>query len=181
MDKDVIGSALRKNCIKNARKLDTHFIFASPYYDYHEDKMRSFILEGMKKYKIQSLMVTFLYMWRFNLITKEAMEDMCNGKDSLFSITISVNDDLESLFEDLRLGKQPRERIYTYFLPKLTEEELELVARKDRTYLKTLGIAGNKDVPEAQMKLSESNSKFVKALSSRKTYTINNQSRCSLQ
>ena len=37
----------------------------------------------------------------------------------------SINDDLDSLFEDLRLGKNPEERVNTYFLPKLTEEEID--------------------------------------------------------
>ena len=31
----------------------------------------------------------------------------------------SFNDDLESFFEDLRLGKDPKEQALTYFLPKL--------------------------------------------------------------
>ena len=156
-------------------------MFASSYYKYHEDQLYSFILEGMKKFKIQSVMVTILNMWRSNLITKEAMEDMCNRADSPFyqhsyMRKDSVNDDFESLFEDLRLGKQPLERVWTYFLPKLTEKELESVAREDPTYFKTLGLVGNKDVPEAKMKLSESNSKFVKALGSRTTFRINNPS-----
>ena len=49
----------------------------------------------------------------------------------------SVNDDLESLFEDLRLGKEPDEEVLTYFLPKLTEEEMKSVNEKDATYFET--------------------------------------------
>ena len=132
----------------------------------------------MKKYKIKSVMVTIIHMWRLNLITKESMEKYCKGeKDE----KVSVNDDLESLFDDLRLGKQPLERVLTYLLPKLTEEELEAVERKDPTYLETFELAGNADVSEAQMKLSESDSKFVEAFGMRRTFTINNPSRCSLQ
>ena len=168
----VIGSALRKSSKKKTKRLETHLVFACDYYYYHEDTMRSFILDGMKKYKIKSMMVTIINMWRSKLITKEAMENYCKGKESEKN---SVNDDLESLFEDLRLGKQPLERVWTYFLPKLTEEELEAVERKDPTYLETFGIYRFADVPEAEMMLSESDSKFVYAFGWRKTFTINNE------
>ena len=91
----------------------------------------------------------------------------------------SVNDDLESFFEDLRLGKEPDEKVYTYFLPKLTEEEMELVEQKETNYLKTFSegfLGGNPDVPEAEMLLSESDSKFLKGFGYRRTFTIENSS-----
>ena len=165
----VIGCALRKN----SKKLETHFVFASHYY-FREDTFRSFILDGMKKYKIKPVMVTIIDMWRSRLITKEAMDNICKRQ-------VSVNDDLESLIEDIRLGKQPLEFCRTYFFPKLTKEELKAVARKDPSYLETLSHPFNKAVDEAEMKLSESDSKLVQALGSRKTFTLNNPSQCSLQ
>ena len=160
----VIESALRTN----SKKLETHFVFASHYY-FREDTFRSFILDGMKKYKIKPVMVTIIDMWRSRLITKEAMDNICKRQ-------VSVYDDLDSLFEDLRLGKQPLEHALTFFLPKLTEEELKAVERKDPTYLETLfhPLKNYAVKLEAQMKLSESDSKFVKALGWRKTFTINN-------
>ena len=99
----VIESALRTN----SKKLETHFVFASHYY-FREDTFRSFILDGMKKYKIKPVMVTIIDMWRSRLITKEAMDNICKRQ-------VSVNDDLDSLFEDLRLGKQPLEHALTFF------------------------------------------------------------------
>ena len=59
------------------------------------------------------------------------------------------------------------------FTPKLTEEELELVKRKDTTYLQTFGEK-NPDVTETQMKLSESDSKYVEGWVDRRTSTIQN-------
>ena len=56
------------------------------------------------------------------------MESYCKGEEDEKD---SVNDDLESLFENIRLGKEPDEFVVSYFLPKLTEEELELVERRD--------------------------------------------------
>ena len=116
-----------------------HFVFASnhyldidPFYPYMsvevEDRLISSILAGMKKYKINSVMVTIFFMRKRNIITKEAMEKYCKGEECRKN---SVNDDLESFFEDIRLGKEPHEDATTYFLPKLTEEEMELVERKD--------------------------------------------------
>ena len=82
----------------------------------------------MKKHKIKSVMLTSIYLQRLKLITKEKMESYCKGANS---IKDSVNDDLESLFENIRLGKDLDEEVQTYFLPKLTEEEIELVERRD--------------------------------------------------
>ena len=91
----------------------------------------------------------------------------------------SVNDDLESLFENIRLGEEPDEKVLTYFLPKLTEEELELVERRDRSYLQTFFVGAdgkNPDVDETEMMLSESDSKYVRGWSERKTFVIKNLS-----
>ena len=143
------------------------------------------------------------------LIRKEDMENYCNGKEYLDQT--SINDDLELLIEDLRLGKEPSEDVRTYFLPKLTEEELELVEKKDLRYLQTLMYSdsgfpinhfhkitnafckclnckyphckcplfniklGYLDVL-AEMKVSESDSKFVQGICYRYTYTIENSS-----
>ena len=128
-------------------------------------------------------MVTSIGSARFKLITKEEMESYCKGEKDEKD---SVNDDLESLFENIRLGKEPNEWVYTYFLPKLTEEELELVERRDTTYLQTFQWS-NPDVDETEMMLSESDSKYVRGRSWRKTFVIENSSnkslknKCSLQ
>ena len=119
-------------------------------------------------------MVTKINMWRWRLITKEAMEKFTKGED-IFGRKDSVNDDLESFFEDLRLGKKPKKEVWTYFLPKLTEEEMELVEQKDPNYLLTFYErynGRNPDVPEDEMRLSESDSKFLEGLGYRKTFTI---------
>ena len=86
-------------------------------------------------------------MQRSGLITKEKMENFCNGKDYQKD---SVNDDLDSLFEDLRLEKELNEEVDTYFLPKLTEAELDLVERKDTSYFKTF-MQSEPDVEDAEM------------------------------
>ena len=67
----------------------------------------------MKKHKIKSVMVTSIILARSKLITKEKMESYCKGEEDQKD---SVNDDLESLFENIRLGKEPDERVETYFM-----------------------------------------------------------------
>ena len=57
---------------------------------------------------------------------------------------------------------------FTYYLPKLTKEELKLVGRKDPIYLETFGLT-DPDVDEIEMRMSESKSKFVEAVCVRRT------------
>ena len=186
-DKKILDSALQKISENGVIELKIHFIYAGDYYKSNDSYYgaRSFILNEMKKYKIQSVMMTMLHMHRKCLITKEKMEKYYN-EEFEWDGKYSVNDDLESLFEDLRFGKQPDEKsVAAYFLPKLTKEELELVERRDTSYFETFnnGLIFNPDVNEAEMKLSESNSKFVNGICYRKTFTIKNsflQNYCSL-
>ena len=120
--------------------------------------------------------MTLIYMERSYLITKEATDKYYKGENYE---KVSFNDDIESLFEDLRLGREVLDDTYhTYFLPELTNKEMELVRRKDTRYLETfnLYLYGNPDVDEAEMKLSESDSKFLHGWGSRRTFTIKNKS-----
>ena len=159
-DKKVIHSVLRKNSENELKEMKTHFVYAGYHYSYG-DRLKSFILEGIKECKIESVMVTSLYMRKFNLIRKETMEKYFNGEEDR---KYSINDDLESIFEDLRFGKEPDKWNVTYFLPKLTKEELELVEKKDTNYLQTFVLSGNLDV------------EFVNVYGWRETITIKNTS-----
>ena len=126
-------------------------------------------------------MVTNIYLEREKIITKEKMESFCKGEEYF---TDSVNDDLESFFQNLRLGKEPDEDVQTYFLPKLTEEELKLVEKSDTSYFKTFyeGAWGrNPDVDETEKMLFESDSKYVYGWCDRRTFVIENSSKKSLK
>ena len=165
----VIDSALEKISENNAKELKTHIVYAGTYF-YGEDKLRPLILQAIKQYKLKSVMVTNIVMRRSRLITKEKMDSYYKGKQPE---TDSVDDDIESFFEDLRLGKEPNDEAMTYFLPKLTENELELVERTDPCYLGTFMVSGRMvDVEKAEMKLSKSDSKFVKGFVLRETFTV---------
>ena len=167
----MIDSAFKKIFANKTEDMEIHFVYAGQLL-YGDIWLGPIILEGIKKYKIRSVMQTVISMFRWYLITKEKMENYCLGKGYRKK---SVNDDLESFFEDLQHGEESNANIITYFLPMLTTEELKLVDRKNSNFLKTF-VSDNPDVNEAEMKLSESNSKFVLARSARKTEIIENLS-----
>ena len=117
--------------------------------------------------------------WRSNLVTKEVMKAFYKGEiksnDSQFSWEESVQDDLESFFEKLKIGKEEREDIATYFLPKLTNEEMELVEMKDEEHLQEYVwhfIERPVDVDAEELENSESDSKYVRAKCVRYTFLL---------
>lgn len=117
-------------------------------------------------------MVTILHMERVRLISNEAVESFFNGK--IFEKK-SVNDDLELFLRKLRLEQRTDEEVKTYFLPKLTEKELELVEKQDQNYSKTFSRFNspffNPYEQEAGMKYE-----FVKGVCARRTFTIKTSS-----
>ena len=114
-------------------------------------------------------MVTIFNMRRDHLITMEAMEKYSKGEEFPKD---SVNDDLESFFDDIRLGHKPNKFVRTYFLPQLTDEEMELVENKDESYLQIYSFKDPLKREGKEMKASDS--KFVQGWSERKTFTLEN-------
>ena len=171
--KKAIDSALEKKSENFTEELKIHFVYAGVDNYFNGERLRSFILNGMKKHKIKSVMLTRIILYRHEVMTKEKMECFCKGEENEKE---SVNDDIESLFENIRLGKKPHKMARTYFLPKLTEKELELVDRRDTSYLETFWHSWKIDMDETEMKLSESNSRYVRGISGRKTSVIKTSS-----
>ena len=148
--------------------MEIHILYAGDYYFYQQRLLRSVLLEILKKYEIDSVMLTMISMWRLELITNEKRDSYTFGEYP----KILVNDDVESLFDGLRIGRQPHPTADSYFLPKLTDDEKKLVEEKDPKFFATFVRSKNPDVSEAEMKLSESDSKFVKGWCRRKTFII---------
>ena len=112
-------------------------------------------------------------MYKWQLITKNEMMDWCSGK---YNPKKSINDDLESFFEDRLLDEATTKPVTpsdaaTYFLPSLTDEELELVEQKDPNYLETFSFPPL-GPPDREVLPSKSESKYVLGISYRKTYFI---------
>ena len=170
MDEKVIDSVFETISENEVKEMNTHIVYAGTHYWLREDRLKSVILKRMKTYKIKRVMVTIMNMRRRRLITKERVEQYCKGKSKL------ANDDIETLFDNLRLGKESvtLENVNSYFFPKLTEDELELIEKKDLSYLQTFYYLFQADVKKAEMKISESDSKFVFGLCNRYTFKIEN-------
>ena len=182
--------------------MQLHFVYAGCFYFIGElVRLRSFLRQRMKKFKMKKTMLTKIYMMQTYLITKEVMEKFCKREFTFSSMKVSVADDLEELFEKIRrgkkshLGKKLDDEVWTYFLPKLTREELKLVAKKDPSYMAKFSGPFHEDsdernpdkidVSEADMEASESDSKFVRGVCRRVTFKIKQPSKlktcCTLQ
>ena len=111
-NEEVINSELQKISDNESKELKIHFIYAGWDYNGNFENQLKSILKEMKKHKIKSVMVTNIYLSRVGLITKERMESYCKGEKNLKD---SVNDDLESLFEIIRLGKEPDKEVLLIF------------------------------------------------------------------
>ena len=180
-DEKIIDSCLLKLTQSKANECKTHFLIASGYYYYQEDKLKKIISKGMKKYKIKTVMITIISMTRVGLITKWEMEKYCKGEHY---VKVSVNEDFDSLFEDLQLGTQLQNdtnTIHSYFLPKLTEEELDHLKRNDRIYLETfinmpVYRYQYRCIFTGKYKWSQPDSEFVQGECRRRTFTIENSS-----
>ena len=169
-DEAIIDSLLQIIDVENiAKDSGMHIIHAGDYYTWKHDRLNSFVTKSLEKLNLKSAMITQIHMFRHVLITKEKMEKMCLGKADI-DLKESVNDDLESVIENLQLGREPKPFSLTYFLPKLTEEELELVEKRDRDYFQTFYMCKNPDVKAEEMKLSESDSKYISGYCRRWTY-----------
>ena len=135
-----------------------HFVLTGHYLDQYyldltESRLRYLIHKGMQDYKLEHVMVTSILIEKYRLITKKGFQmklfmnfsrfrrhhfenqpkekknQYCLGKD--YVLRESVNDDFESLLENISIGIEPENFAKTYFLPKLTEEEMKLVERKN--------------------------------------------------
>ena len=67
--------------ISNGGKNDLmpHFIYCGDHYS-HGVMLKEMFKTKMRKYGIQSSILTMLDMWRFNLVTKEKVKKVAEGK-----------------------------------------------------------------------------------------------------
>ena len=131
----------------------------------------------MKLYGIQSLIFTRLRMWRYNLITKEKSKKAYEGKLKNENYWRheegSINDDLESFFNDSQeISSLEEEEVRTFFLPKLTKEELKLVEEKNWEHMQTYWDVFKADVDPKEMKKSKSSEKYLHGGCLRKTMVL---------
>ena len=166
------------------------YCYGDGYYHY-DDELEKFIMSRMKKYGLQSTIFTTLFMGRQNLITKEkskaAYEGKLKNERDWKDYEGSINDDLESFIDNLQeissLEEVKKQEVWSFFLPKLTKEELKLVEEKNSderykhmmTYSATFSDyrKDNADVDEDEMKKSDSKDKYVHGRCYRWTKVLN--------
>ena len=167
-----------------------HFIYCGLHYFWERsEKLKEIILMKMRKYEIQSSILTMLCMVRGNLVTKETVTKAAEGKlkNELGwkNEKQSINDDLERLFINLQNQKEVKEElVVSFFTPKLTNEEMKLVQERNQEHLRTYldhRLGGNPDVDEEEMKKSDSQSKYVHGRCGRITIPLEkNQKYCNI-
>ena len=156
-----------------------HIIYTGPFnldwIDWEPD-----ILQRIAEIVLESTTMTFIYMYRDLLITKEKMKEISIGKGQKDHETPmggstyvdSVGDDLELFYEEVRLGRRPLSMAWTFYVPELTLHEMELVENKDEAYMRSFKLLNNADVNETEMQSSSSTSKYVIACCRRRTIDI---------
>ena len=144
-----------------------HFIYCNSFFLIVGivGKMQEIILQKMRKYRIQSAVLTTLEMRRDYLITKEKSQEPAEGKrkngfGEFYEGTI--NDDLDSFVNNLQNSQKiDYENVWSFFAPKLTKEELKLVEEKNREHMEQAYFFPDADVAVEEMKKSDSTYKYV--------------------
>ena len=159
-----------------------HFMYCGLHFHNKErgDKLKEIILTKMRKYGIQSSILTMLQMVRYNLVTKEKVKKAAEGKlknDLEWKDYVgSINDDMEQFWINLQNQKEVEyEDVDSFFLPKLTQKELKLVREGNKEHLMTYAehfVGRNPDVDVEEMKKSDSKSKYVHGWCCRKTIPL---------
>ena len=120
--------------------------------------------------------MTTLSMHRITLITSKREKEFHMGIRYRYEKN-SANEDLETFFKNVRHGNKLDSNIHTYFLPKLTEEEMELIEKKDPKYLTTLRSPYPiKQVSVVDVPTKNATPEYVECLCYRSTVAIENKS-----
>ena len=160
-----------------ANDMMPHFIYCYGNYFYGFEKLKEIILKKMQKYGIQSLILTTLRMIKRHLITKEKLKEAAEGKlkneRDWEDYEGSINDDLDLFITKLQNSNEVEDEIVqSFFLPKLTKEELKLVEEKNYEHMLSYARGFNADVDVEEMKQSDSNDKYVHSYCRRETFHL---------
>ena len=142
-----------------------HFIYCGEWILDRKEKLKEVILTKMRKYGIESSILTMLHIRRLNLVTQETVKKAYKGAlkndENWEDYEGSINDDLERFFINLQNQKEvKKEEVGSFFTPKLTNEELKFVQAENKEHLETYWFR-KPDVDVEEMKKSDSKSKYV--------------------
>ena len=166
--RDIIDAGVATMVDFGKNDMMPHFIYCfGDYYIHYDFKtLKEIILEKMREYGIQSSILTTLSMRRRNLITKEKSNEAAEGKLKKElgweDFKGSINDDLDSFVSNLQSSEEiDYEVVESFFHPKLTKEELELIEQKNVEHMETYNWDLDADVDVEEMKKSNSKDKHV--------------------
>ena len=154
-----------------------HFIYCNEdmlnYYRIDKN-LKKLILTKMRKYGLPSSIFTTLRMTRVNLMTKEKSKQAVEGKlkndPDWKDYKGSINDDLDSFVNNFQNSEEVEfEDVLSYFIPKLTKEELKLVEQKNNEHMMTYVWEFDADVSAKEMKESDSKEKYLHSECQRRT------------
>ena len=160
-----------------------HFIYCNEdmlnYYRIDKN-LKKLILTKMRKYGLPSSIFTTLRMTRVNLMTKEKSKQAVEGKlkndPDWKDYKGSINDDLDSFVNNFQNSEVVFEDVLSYFIPKLTKEELKLVEQKNNEHMMTYVWEFDADVSAKEMKESDSKEKYLHSECQRRTNYLNLES-----
>ena len=140
----------------------------------------------MEENQIANVILTVLHTWREHIISKKQMEKYYDGKMMVDrGLKVAQNrykestfDDMESFIANILIANVKEEDKYTFFLPKLSQEEMQLIENQDIEFLNSFACYikhfENPDVKydeslSLEMLEKESKTKFLRGGSRRKT------------
>ena len=98
------------------------------------------ILNSMKKYQINTVMLTWIHLRKEELVLTWGSTDLISGYLVKKGLTESINDELEVFLENLRLGHMYQDYAETYFMQQFSKKELE--KKKPKNISKSLPFGG---------------------------------------
>ena len=152
-----------------------HFLFCVNVDVFVE--LQELILLTMGKYEIRSTLLTMLHMTRWRLITKEKSKAAYKGNlvqgEHWWYYKKSINEDLESFLYNLQSQEEIKaETVYSFFVSKITQNELKFVEESNFDYIRTFALR-LPDVAPEEMKKSDSKDKYVQSRCFRTTKFLN--------
>ena len=177
-DLDIFDAGTKIMSDSGNDELMPHFIYCGFHYlDF--TKLKEIFLNKMRKYGINSSILTMLWMSRVHLMTKEKVKKAYKGEltndEAWKDIELSINDNLELFVNKLVQGDFEEEYANNFLAPKLTQKELKLVELSNEDYLRTFlyyAMGRNPDVDPEEMKKSDSKSKYVHVRCLRMTFPL---------
>ena len=161
---------------------ELHFIIPYQLFPSFSDDAKTGIKKALKKFNCKSAILSEIYMYKENCITKEEYEEMYKtDEESEKRMDLSVGEDLETFIGRIKNGEINKDTIpyngefnSLFLLCLLDKEERTKLEQKDYDFMETffLNYKGEADVPEAEWKASESNMKFARSECCRRTYFI---------